>query len=143
MLPCRSRTWLCATNRSAPEVRSKTPEIRPRRPPFWDRLAPPLARLVLSAGHRQARNSVISWHRAGLRRFWTGKVRRGQPGRPVIQKRSEVLSLYGRSGPLWNGPKTERSIFQTLRDVLCGYFRSEHSNEPARSSALHGGELCY
>jgi putative transposase len=27
--------------------------------------------------------TVLAWHRAGFRRFWTWKVRRGQPGRPV------------------------------------------------------------
>src|SRR5215469_3462589 len=28
--------------------------------------------------------TVIAWHRAGFRLFWTWKVRHGQPGRPVI-----------------------------------------------------------
>src|SRR6516162_10071625 len=27
--------------------------------------------------------TVVAWHRAGFRLFWTWKVRRGQPGRPV------------------------------------------------------------
>ena len=28
--------------------------------------------------------TVVAWHRAGFRLFWTWKVRRGQPGRPLI-----------------------------------------------------------
>jgi transposase InsO family protein len=28
--------------------------------------------------------TVVAWHRAGFRRFWAWKVRRGQPGRPAI-----------------------------------------------------------
>src|SRR6516164_3122099 len=28
--------------------------------------------------------TVVAWHRAGFRLFWTWKVRRGQPGRPAI-----------------------------------------------------------
>ncbi|MGA2204632.1 MAG: hypothetical protein ABSG40_22045, partial [Terriglobales bacterium] len=28
--------------------------------------------------------TVVAWHRKGFRLFWTWKVRRGQPGRPVI-----------------------------------------------------------
>ena len=28
--------------------------------------------------------TVVAWHRAGFRRFWTWKVRRGQPGRPLV-----------------------------------------------------------
>ena len=27
--------------------------------------------------------TVVAWHRASFRLFWTLKVRRGQPGRPV------------------------------------------------------------
>ena len=34
--------------------------------------------------------TVIAWHRAGFRRFWTWKVRRGQPGRPLIPRKSEI-----------------------------------------------------
>jgi hypothetical protein len=43
-------------NRSASEVRCKTPEIDLWRPPLVDLFVPPLARLALSAGHHQARN---------------------------------------------------------------------------------------
>jgi putative transposase len=30
--------------------------------------------------------TVVAWHRAGFRLFWTWKVRRGRPGRPVISR---------------------------------------------------------
>jgi hypothetical protein len=30
-------------------------------------------------------DTVLAWHRAGFRLFWTWKVWRGQPGRPVLQ----------------------------------------------------------
>src|SRR5215471_13268995 len=43
-------------NRRASEVRCKTPEINLWRPPLVDLFFPPLARLALSVGHRQARN---------------------------------------------------------------------------------------
>ena len=35
--------------------------------------------------------TVVTWHRAGFRLFWTWKVRRGQSGRPVISR--EVRDL--------------------------------------------------
>ena len=38
--------------------------------------------------------TVVAWHRAGFRLFWTRKVRRGQPGRPVISR--EVRALIRR-----------------------------------------------
>jgi putative transposase len=34
--------------------------------------------------------TVVAWHRAGFRLFWTWKVRRGQPGRPAISARSGI-----------------------------------------------------
>ena len=34
--------------------------------------------------------TVMAWHRAGFRLFWTWKVRRSQPGRPVISGESSV-----------------------------------------------------
>src|SRR5215469_6471061 len=43
-------------NRRASEVRCKTSEINLWRPPLVDLFVPPVARLALSAGHRQARN---------------------------------------------------------------------------------------
>jgi hypothetical protein len=44
-------------NRRASEVRGKTAEIDSSGPPVVDLPVPPLARLALGAGHRQARNS--------------------------------------------------------------------------------------
>jgi len=34
--------------------------------------------------------TVIAWHRAGFRLFWTCKVGRGQPGRPLISREIRV-----------------------------------------------------
>jgi putative transposase len=39
--------------------------------------------------------TVVAWHRAGVRLFWTWKVRRGQPGRPTIAR--EVRDLIRRA----------------------------------------------
>jgi len=35
--------------------------------------------------------TVIAWHRAGFRLFWTWKVRCGQPGRPIISPEVRAL----------------------------------------------------
>ena len=35
--------------------------------------------------------TVIAWHRAGFRLFWTWKVRHGQPGRPAISREIRAL----------------------------------------------------
>src|SRR6202171_1148347 len=41
--------------------------------------------------------TVIAWHRAGFRLLWTWKVRRGQPGRPLISR--EVRDLIRKDLP--------------------------------------------
>src|SRR5215472_802753 len=41
--------------------------------------------------------TVVAWHRAGFRLFWTWKVRRGQRGRPLISRRSWRARISFRS----------------------------------------------
>jgi putative transposase len=50
--------------------------------------------------------TVVAWHRAGFRLFWTWKVRRGQRGRPVILR--EVRDLVRKmcwENPGWGVPR--------------------------------------
>ena len=45
--------------------------------------------------------TVIAWYRKGFRLFWTWKVRRGKPGRPVIPKDGrELIRRLSREDPL-------------------------------------------
>ena len=69
--------------------------------------------------------TVVVWHRAAFRLFWTWKVRCGKPGRPVIS--SEVRDLIrkmcrrssSRPSPAWKGtgrlPGTDSGTFNTNR----------------------------
>ena len=67
---------------------------------MWIGLSPRLARLALGAGDRQAAEPVVAWHRAGFRLFW--KVRRGQPGRPVISREvRDSIRKMCRENPTW------------------------------------------
>ena len=46
--------------------------------------------------------TVIAWLRAGSRLFWTSKVRRGQPGRPVICREvRDLIRQMCRENPGW------------------------------------------
>src|SRR5262249_11050506 len=50
--------------------------------------------------------TVIRWHRAGFRLFWTWKSRRNGPGRPALPP--EVRALIHRmaeANPLWGAPR--------------------------------------
>ena len=49
--------------------------------------------------------TVIAWHRSGFRLFWTWKVRRGQPGRPVISREiRDLIRKMCRENPGWLRP---------------------------------------
>jgi hypothetical protein len=50
--------------------------------------------------------TVIAWHRKGLRLFWTWKVRRGRPGRPPVPTEvRELIRKMSRENPLWGAPR--------------------------------------
>jgi hypothetical protein len=47
-------------------------------------------------------DTVVAWHRAGFRLFWTWKVRGGQPGRPVISREfRDLIRRMCRENPGW------------------------------------------
>lgn len=51
-------------------------------------------------------STVVGWHRKGFRLFWTGKIRRGKPGRPVVPKDvRELIRTMSRDNPLWGAPR--------------------------------------
>ena len=58
-------------------------------------------------------NTVIAWHRAGFRLFWTWKVRRGQPGRPAVPKNVRALiRRLSRENPLWGAPRIHGELLK-------------------------------
>jgi hypothetical protein len=62
--------------------------------------------------------TVVAWHRAGFRLFWTQKVRRGQPGRPVISR--EVRALIRRrcrENPGWGAPRVHGELLKLGIDI--------------------------
>jgi putative transposase len=62
--------------------------------------------------------TVVAWNRAGFHLFWTQKVRRGQPGRPVISR--EVRALIRsrcRETPGWGAPRVHGELLELGIDV--------------------------
>src|SRR3984893_11747700 len=56
--------------------------------------------------------TVIAWHRAGFRLFWTWKVRHGQPGRPVISREvRDLLRKMCRENPGWGATNNNLRVF--------------------------------
>src|SRR5271167_580202 len=62
--------------------------------------------------------TVVAWHRAAFRLFWTWKVRCGKPGRPVIS--SEVRDLIRkmcRENPGWGAPRIHGELLKLGIDI--------------------------
>ena len=57
--------------------------------------------------------TVVAWHRAGFRLFWTWKVRRGQPGRPVISRDvRRLIRQMGRENPGGGAPRIHGELLK-------------------------------
>jgi hypothetical protein len=79
--------------------------------------------------------TVVAWHRAAFRLFWTWKVRCGKPGRPVIS--SEVRDLIRkmcRENLGWGAPRIHGELLKLGIDIgqsSCGsskcYYGSKSS----------------
>ena len=62
--------------------------------------------------------TVIAWHRAGFRLFWTWKVQRGQPGRPVVSREvRDLIRRMCRENPSWGAPRIHGELLQLGIDI--------------------------
>ena len=77
--------------------------------------------------------TVVAWHRAGFRLFWTSKVRRGQPGRPVISREvRDLIRKMCRDNPTWGAPRIHGEL---LKLAFCG--------ARAKASAVSGPTMIH
>src|SRR6266849_3460782 len=62
--------------------------------------------------------TVLAWHRAGFRLFWTWKVRHGQPGRPVISREvRDLIRKMCRENPGWGAPRIHGELLKLGIDI--------------------------
>jgi hypothetical protein len=62
--------------------------------------------------------TVIAWHRVGFRRFWTWKVRRGRPGRPVVAREvRDLIRRMCRENPSWGAPRVHGELLKLGIDI--------------------------
>ena len=55
--------------------------------------------------------TVVRWHRAGFRRYWTWKSRKRRPGRPgVALEVRELIRDMCRANPLWGAPRVHGEL---------------------------------
>jgi putative transposase len=57
--------------------------------------------------------TVVAWHRAGFRLFWTWRVRRGQSGRPAISREvRDLIRKMCRENPGWGAPRIHGELLK-------------------------------
>jgi putative transposase len=62
--------------------------------------------------------TVLAWHRAGFRLFWTWKVQRGRPGRPVISREiRDLIRRMCRENPSWGAPRVHGELLKLGIDI--------------------------
>jgi putative transposase len=62
--------------------------------------------------------TVVGWHRQGFGLFWSGKIRRGRPGRPAVPKEiRELIRTMSRDNPLWGAPHIHGELLKLGVDV--------------------------
>src|SRR5215831_16576112 len=62
--------------------------------------------------------TVLAWHRAGFRLFWTWKVRRGQRGRPPIARETrDLIRRMCRENPMWGAPRIHGELLKLGIDI--------------------------
>src|SRR3982750_878644 len=62
--------------------------------------------------------TVVAWHRKGFRLFWTWKIRRGKPGRPVVpQEIRGLIRMMSRENPLWGAPRIHSELRKLGIDI--------------------------
>ena len=62
--------------------------------------------------------TVLAWHRAGFRLFWTWKVRRGHPGRPVISHEvRDLIREMCRENPGWGARRIHGELLKLGIDI--------------------------
>ena len=82
-------------------------------------------------------HTVIAWHRKGFRLFWTWKIRRGKPGRPVVPK--EVRQLIRQlclDNPLWGAPRVHGELLKLGIDIgetSVGKYLVRHRGPPSQT----------
>jgi hypothetical protein len=62
--------------------------------------------------------TVLAWHRAGFRLFWTWKVQRGRPGRPVVSHEvRDLIRRMCRENPSWGAPRIHGELLKLGIDI--------------------------
>src|SRR3982751_2672614 len=91
-------------------------------------------------------STVVGWHRKGFRLFWTWKIRRGKPGRPVVPKDvRELIRTMSRENPLWGAPKIHGELLKlgiNIGETSVSKYMLRRRRPPSQTWRTLPGEPC-
>jgi len=77
--------------------------------------------------------TVVSWHRAGFRRFWRWRSQRRRPGRPQVNAQiRQLIRRMKAENPTWGAPRIHGEVIQLGCEI----------SEPTVSRYLHNLNGC-
>ena len=77
--------------------------------------------------------TVVSWHRAGFRRFWRWRSQRRRPGRPQVNAQiRQLIRRMKAENPTWGAPRIHGELLQLGFEI----------SEPSVSRYLHNLNGC-
>ena len=81
--------------------------------------------------------TVVAWHRKSFRLFWTWKIRRGKPGRPVVPKAvRHLIRQLCLANPLWGAPRVHGELLRLSSDIgetSVGRYMMRHRRPPSQT----------
>ena len=84
--------------------------------------------------------TVVRWHRAGVRRYWTWKSRRRRPGRPAVAPDvRELIRNMSLANPLWGAPHIHGELAKlgiSISQAAVSKYMIRHRKPPSQRSFL-------
>jgi putative transposase len=110
-LPLHQQLAILKRPKKRPQIRTKDRLfwIMPCR--FWSNWQQPL--IIVKP------ETVIRWHRKGIKLFWKFKSRRKSPGRPPISPEIRDLILkMANANPLWGAPRSHGELLKLRIEIF-------------------------
>ena len=81
--------------------------------------------------------TVVRWHRAGFRRYWTWKSRRRRPGRPgVAPEIFDLILRISTANPLWGAPRVHGELLKlgiSIAQATVSKYLVRHRTPPSQT----------
>ena len=81
--------------------------------------------------------TVVRWHRAGFRRYWTWKSRRRRPGRPAVAPEiRDLIRSISTANPFWGAPRVHGELMKlgiSIVQATVSKYMIRHRTPPSQT----------